>query len=387
MQILYNIKRSPKSKELFNQQKHLQNALLLNSRTFNNSAELRTKMKVPESTKMKAVLLSAFGGSENLSWGETDLPSELKDNQILIQVVAAGLNRADILQRKGSYPPPAGASELLGLEVSGYVVKSGSKCSKFKIGDSVIALMPGGAHAEYAVAYEGLTMKLPEGLGFAPAAGIPENWITAFQLLHFVPKGFDEYLKGKEGASALVHAGASGVGTALIQLTILMGLKCYVTAGSKEKIDYCLSLGATAGFNYKDNTSWSDQLAVLEPNGVDIIVDCVGASYFEQNMKSIKTDGYYVLYGLLGGAKLDGQHIGWLLGKRLNMFGSTLRTRTVDYKSEIIARFEKEALPEFASGRLQSVVYREIAAENAKEAHDLMESNATMGKIVLVVPQ
>ena len=195
-----------------------------------------TQLRVPTSSKMNAVLLSEYGGSENLSWGETDLPSGPKDGHIMIQVIAAGVNRPDIIQRKGDYPPPIGESEILGLEVSGYVVKCGNNSSKFKIGDRVFALLPGGGYAQYATVDERLAMAIPQNMEFKTATAIPENWLTGFQLLHLEAKGFLDYLKGKQDTSALVHAGASGVGTALIQLTRDLGMKCYVTAGSAEKV-------------------------------------------------------------------------------------------------------------------------------------------------------
>lgn len=337
------------------------------------------------------MLLSAFGGPENLSWGHTEnVPSEPGPGKIIIQVKASAINRADTLQRKGVYPPPKGESEILGLEAAGVVHKVGPGCSRFAVGDRVMALVPGGGNAQFAIVNENHTMKVPENLSFEDAAAIPEVWITAFQMLFVVADKFASSLSldASSPKSAVVHAGASGVGTALIQLLKAVNVTCYVTAGSDDKIKYCQSLGATGGFNYKNSSEkpWDEQLLEHEPQGVNIILDPVGGNYFGQNVKCLKVDGSLVLYGLLGGNKVEGPFLGPILGKRLNIHGTTLRTRSDEYKCNLISRFEKEFVPMFATGQLKPIVDRVLPISQIKEAHELMESNTTVGKIVLSVP-
>lgn len=331
---------------------------------------------------MLAAFFDTPGGPENLYVKEVPKP-KLKEGEILIKVHASALNRADLLQRQGKYPPPIGASELLGLEAAGTVAGTGPGCEgRWKSGDIVMALMAGGGNAEYAAVQEGYVMPIPAGLTHAQAASIPEGWLTAYQLLHFVGKV-------QMGETVLIHAGASGVGTAAIQLTRLAGAIPIVTAGAKEKLEMTAKLGAAAGFNYKDEDFSKKVLEFTKGAGADIILDCIGGSNWEKNVDCLNTDGRWILYGLMSTGEIKGDLLSKMLRKRGNLLCSLLRSRSHKYKEELVAAFTKEALPYFAPNsqlQLQPVVDSIYPLHEIGDAHRRMEENKNTGKIIIEMP-
>ncbi|CAC5395768.1 TP53I3 [Mytilus coruscus] len=346
---------------------------------------------------MRAVQFQT-GGLEKMKIGEVPIPV-LRKKEILIKVYASAINRADTLQRKGAYPPPAGESDILGLEAVGTVDKLGPDCSqKWNIGDRVMALLAGGGNAEFVACREECLMPIPKKMSFTIAAAIPEVWLTAYQLLHTVGGV-------KAGDTVLIHAGGSGVGTAATQLSVLAKAKPLVTAGSIEKIDMAKSLGAVAGFNYKEGDfslgvkqytkdvgvnlildcigeSFYNQTSNV---GVNLILDCIGESFYNQNIESIANDGTWVVYGLLGGGKINADLLSKLLRKRITITGTTLRVRPIEYKESLVQNFTQNALPYFESGRLKPIIDKIFPLEQIGNAHQLMEENKNTGKIVLKI--
>lgn len=327
---------------------------------------------------MKAILLKDFGGRENLYLGETERPTP-KANQLLVKVKTTALNRADIMQREGKYPPPPGESEILGLEIAGVVESVGANCTKFKEGDKVFALLAGGGYAEYAVVDERSAMSIPSNLSFEEAGAIAEVFLTAFQALHHIADL-------QKGETALIHAGASGVGTAAIQLAKLQGATPVVTAGSAEKIAFCESLGAAWGINYKEQPNF-DKI-ILEKTGkkgANVIIDFIGGSYFERNLNLIAPDGRWVILAFMGGMFPEKVNLAQVLMKRVRIQGSTLRARSLDYKAQLTQAFSEQKLPHFETGQLKPIVDKVYNWEDVAEAHAYMESNQSIGKIVLRV--
>ena len=246
----------------------------------------------------------------------------------LSQVYASAINRADTLQRKGLYPPPPGASAVLGLEAAGIIEAIGNDCElAFKVGDKVMSLLDGGGNADFVVTDERLLMPVPAAYaaGWELAAATPETWLTAFQLLHLLAEVTD-------GDTVLVHAGGSGVGTAATQLAVAAGATVIVTAGSQEKLDVAARLGASVGINYKTDDFSEKVLEATAGKGVSVILDCVGGSHWEKNLASIAVDGRWVLYGLMGGKEAVGPALGGILRKRIRLMGTTLRSRSIAYK-------------------------------------------------------
>ncbi|XP_036999318.2 quinone oxidoreductase PIG3 isoform X2 [Artibeus jamaicensis] len=332
---------------------------------------------------MLAVHFDEPGGPENLYLKEVAKPSP-GEGEVLLKVVASALNRADILQRRGQYPPPPGASTILGVEASGHVVELGPGCQgRWKIGDPAMALLSGGGQAQYVTVPEGFLMPIPAGLTMPQAAAIPEAWLTAFQLLHLVGNV-------QAGDSVLIHAGLSGVGTAAIQLTRLAGAIPLVTAGSQDKIQMAEKLGAAVGFNYKEEDFSEAAMKFTEGAGVNLILDCIGGSHWEKNVNCLAVDGRWVLYGLMGGNEVNGPLLSKLLFKRGSLIGSLLRSRDRKYKQSLVKAFTEQVVPHFSTEsthRLRPVVDRVYPVAEIQEAHKYMESNQNVGKIVLELPQ
>lgn len=326
---------------------------------------------------MKAVLLREYGGTDVLHIGEHPDPF-MGEGDLLVRVRATALNRADLLQRRGGYPPPKGASEILGLEMAGEVVKVGSRVTKWKEGDRVCALLPGGGYAEYASIPAGMAIRLPESFSFEQGAAIPEVFLTAYSNLFW-------FGGLKPGHNVLVHAGASGVGTAAIQLIRESGGEAIVTAGSKEKLDRCRELGAVAGWNYKEGSFAPWVKEQTGGQGVDIILDFIGAPYFEDNIKSLAVDGRLVIIGTMGGTKVDGVNLTNILMRRLHVIGTALRSRSPEDKIKLTREFSAFAMPRFADGRLQPIIDSVFDWWDVADAHHYMESNKNIGKIVLKV--
>ncbi|KAM4542180.1 quinone oxidoreductase PIG3 isoform 1-T2 [Odontesthes bonariensis] len=331
---------------------------------------------------MQAVCVDVPGGPENLLLRAVPRPQP-KDGEILIKVHAAALNRADLLQRRGLYPPPAGESDILGLEVAGTVDTLGPGLKReWKPDDRVMALLGGGGYAEYVSVPEELLMPVPLNLTLCQAAAIPESWLTAFQLLVFIAEV-------KEGEVVLVHAGASGVGTAAVQLVRLFGAVPIVTAGSPEKLRAAEKLGAAAGFNYKEESFAEGVRDFTGGKGANVILDCIGGCNWEQNVSSLAVDGRWVLYGTMGGRTVEGDLLGKLLSKRGHLLSSLLRSRSLQYKSDLVTAFSHRALPYFSDqpSSLRPVIDSTFRLEDIADAHRHMEANRNMGKIVMnVIP-
>lgn len=318
----------------------------------------------------------------------------LRDGEILIKVAYSALNRADTLQRKGGYNPPPGATDILGLEASGVVVahKNGTSTDKFPIGSKAMALLPGGGYAQYVSISAAHAMPVLENLSLRVAGGIPETWLTAYQLLHFVGKL-------KENDTILVHAAGSGVGTSLIQLARLFGATVIASAGTDDKLKMARALGAQYLINYKNESVGDKVLEYTNNKGVDLILDPIGASMWRENAKAITVDGRWVLYANMGGAEPEGPFLGHLLRKRVQFTATTLRNRDDAYKAKLISEFAKNALPymsskyiesledahDLVSGFLYPVIDKEFSIDEAQEAQEYMESNQNIGKIMLRV--
>lgn len=325
---------------------------------------------------MKAILIKNFGLAENLEMGEFDTPQPA-ENQVLIKVHATALNRADLLQREGKYPPPPGESPILGLEIAGEIISIGSAVTKWQAGDRVCGLLGGGGYAEYAVLHEEMALPIPDHLSYEEAAAIPEAFLTAFQSLVWLAKL-------QKGESVLIHAGASGVGTAAIQLAKQFESPIYVTA-SAAKHEFCLQLGATHAIDYQEKDFETEVLQQTNKQGVDVILDFIGAPYFQRNLNILQSDGRLILLATMGGFKVSELEIGGILRKRLQIMGSTLRARTLDYKIALTRDFRLFAWEAFEKGDLKPIVDRIYDWKDVVEAHHYMESNANKGKIVLEV--
>lgn len=322
---------------------------------------------------MKAIIINTPGGPEQMQWGEFEDP-QLNENEVLVKLAYTAVNRADTLQRKGKYPPPPGASPLLGLELAGEIERVGKQVNHWKPGERVFGLLPGGGYAEYATIHQDMAMPIPENLSYKEAAAIPEVFLTAFQAIKWLGNL-------TSGESVLIHAGASGVGTAAIQIAKHLGAKVIVTA-SKGKHEICQQLGADVIIDYQAGPFLE---SVKAEGGVDLIIDFIGGNYFSQNISALKVDGRMVMLALIGGAKVEGVDLRKVLGKRLSIKGSTLRSRSLDYQIQLTQDFAQFALPLFKSGVLKPVVDSEFALSDAAQAHQYMEENKNAGKIVLKV--
>jgi putative PIG3 family NAD(P)H quinone oxidoreductase len=325
---------------------------------------------------MKAVIVRAEGGPENLAI-EQVLDPVPGSEEILIRTHGVGLNNADLLQRRGLYPPPPGTSPLMGLEVSGEVIAAGAKVTRWKKGDRVMALLAGGGYAERVAVHESLAMPLPDGLDYVAAAGIPEAFLTAWLELVTLAEI-------QAGDTVLIHAGASGVGTAAIQIVKALGAKAYITAGSSEKIQRCLELGADFGINYKTESFDSRILAETEGAGVNCILDLVGASHWEKNIRSLGIGGTLLLVGLGGGRKTE-LDLGPLLSKRITVIGSTLRSRPLHEKAALVDDFTRRAIPLFAKGKLKPIIDQSFPFDQVIDAHRYIEKQTNFGKVVLTL--
>lgn len=333
---------------------------------------------------MLAVCVSAPGGPDKLSVDRVPIPQP-KAGEILIKVHATALNRADLLQRRGLYPAPPGESEILGLEAAGIVAVMGSKLKgQWALGQRVMALLSGGGYAEFVAVPEDLVMPAPPNLSLIQAAALPEAWLTAFQLIHLIGEV-------NVGETVLVHAGASGVGTAAVQLLCLTEAIPLVTAGNAQKLEMAKSLGAAAVFNYKDEDFSSGVMEFTKGRGVDVILDCVGGSFWEKNVECLAVDGRWVLYGTMGGRHVDGDMLGKLLAKRGRLLCSLLRSRSLQYKAELVRAFSERALPHFetsnSTGALKPVIDSVFSLHDIAKAHQHMEVNGNSGKIIVSVAE
>jgi putative PIG3 family NAD(P)H quinone oxidoreductase len=327
-------------------------------------------------TFMKAIILAGFGGPAVLTLGEAPKP-EPKPEDLLVRVRASALNRADTLQRRGSYPAPPGDSELLGLELAGEVVGWGGAVQGFREGQRVFGLVGGGGYGEFALLDHQMAMTVPEGWSFEEAAAVPEVFFTANETV-FVQGGL------QPGETLLVHAGGSGVGTAAIQMAHHIGATVYLTAGSQEKIDRALALGADAGINYKTQDFVEEVTRLTGGAGVDVVEDFLGASYLARNMAALKTTGRLVVVATMGGIKTE-IDLNLLMRKRLAIFGSVLRARSLEEKRGVTRRFRERWLPVLVEGRIKPIIDSRFPLAQAAEAHERMEANLNFGKIILTL--
>jgi tumor protein p53-inducible protein 3 len=325
---------------------------------------------------MRAIIVQAPGGVENMYVGVYGQPKP-GDKEVLVKVEAAGINRADILQRKGKYPPPPGASILLGLEIAGTIVKTGKDCEKWREGDHVMGLLPGGGYAEYAVIHEDMAIAKPAYLSFEEAAAIPEVFLTAFQALVWIVG-----LQQKE--KVLIHAGASGVGTAAIQLAKSFDSEVFITA-SASKHGVCRSLGADHLIDYKSEKFEERIKAITAGKGVDVILDFIGGPYFSANINSLSVDGRMVLLALMGSNPVAETDLRKVIGKRISISGSTLRSRSLEYQLRLTQEFAHYAMPLFEKGKLKPVVDKIFNWNDVAKAHTYMEENRNSGKIILKI--
>jgi NADPH2:quinone reductase len=326
--------------------------------------------------RMKAIEIAQPGGPDVLKLGERPTPVPAQ-GEVLIKVAAAGVNRPDVEQRKGTYPPPPGASDIPGLEIAGTVAALGPGANGLKLGDAVCALVSGGGYAEFCTAPVPQCLPVPKGLGMVEAAALPETFFTVWQNV------FDRArLKG--GETILIHGGSSGIGTTAIQMAKVMGARVLATAGSDEKCKACVALGAERAINYNTEDFAEVVLAETKKKGADVILDMVGGKYFERNVAVLAIEGRLSVIALLGGrdAKLD---LALLLRKRLTVVGSVLRARPIAEKGAVAESLRREIWPLISAGKIKPVIDSTFPLADAAKAHARMETSAHVGKIVLKV--
>ncbi len=329
-----------------------------------------------ETSTMKAIEITHPGGPDVLRLCERPTPLP-HDDEVLIRVGAAGVNRPDVLQREGGYPPPVGASDIPGLEVAGHIAALGSDVHGWAVGDEVCALVTGGGYAEYVTAPAPQVLPVPSGLDLVKAAALPETYFTVWTNL---------FERGRLAVeeTVLIHGGSSGIGTTAIQLARAFAAEVITTVGSDEKAAACRELGATLAINYRQQAF---DLAVKEftrGDGVDLILCMVGGKYLADNIGCLRTDGRLVVIALLGGAKAE-VDLSKVMRRRLTLTGSTLRPRSAAEKGRIAAALREKVWPRLASGEVGPIIHSTFPLEDAKSAHALMESSAHIGKIVLTV--
>jgi putative PIG3 family NAD(P)H quinone oxidoreductase len=329
--------------------------------------------KVP--SQMTVIGISKPGGPEVLL-PETRAVPVPGPAEILVKVAAAGVNRPDVAQRSGSYPPPPGASDLPGLEISGEVVAVGSDAKKHKIGDKVMSLVAGGGYAQYCIAQDAQAMTVPPTLSMIEAGALAETLMTVWHNV-FERGGL------KAGETILIHGGSSGIGTMAIQLATAFGAKAIVTVGSQEKADACVKLGADHAINYKTQDFVAEVKTITGGKGVELILDMVGGEYVDRNYDAAAVDGRIVQIALLGGGKAT-INVGKIMVKRLHHTGSTLRPRSNADKAAMVAAIEAKVMPLIRDGRIKPLMDSSFPLEKASDAHRRMETSEHIGKIVLV---
>ncbi|UKJ06479.1 NAD(P)H-quinone oxidoreductase [Solitalea lacus] len=328
---------------------------------------------------MKAAVITQPGGPEVLQIRNREIPS-ITESEVLIKVIAAGINRPDIAQRTGRYPAPAGAPvDIPGLELAGTVEQIGSKVNNLKPGDKICALVAGGSYAEYCVVPAALCLPVPQGLSMIEAASLPETFFTVWSNV------FDRG-QLKPGETFLVHGGSSGIGTTAIQMVKALGNTVYATAGSDEKCNYCKKLGADKCINYNTEDFETIIKTVTNNKGVDVILDMVGGEYINKNINSLADEGRLVFINAMKGFKVEVDFLK-VMQKRLTITGSTLRPRSIEFKAAIAENLKKHIWPLLEQSKIKPVIHQTFSLEQVAEAHKLMESSKHMGKIVLIIGQ
>jgi NADPH2:quinone reductase len=325
---------------------------------------------------MRAVIAAAKGGPEVLEVVERPVPQP-QEGEVLVRIAAAGVNRPDVVQRQGHYPPPPGAPDILGLEIAGEVVAAGPGAGRFQVGAPVMALVAGGGYAEYAVVHESNALPVPAGLAMTEAAAVPETYFTVWTNVF-------ERGRLQAGEAFLVHGGTSGIGTTAIQLAKAFGARVIATAGSPEKCDACLTLGADLAINYREADFVQGVKAVTEGKGADVILDMVGGSYIQRNYEAAAQDGRIVQIAFMQGGKAE-VDFRRLMMKRLTHTGSTLRARSVAEKAAIARALEERVLPLLAEGRCRPVMDSTFPLDEVRAAHARMDGGEHIGKIVLTL--
>jgi NADPH:quinone reductase len=325
---------------------------------------------------MRRIEVDQPGPAERMRIGHAPLPSP-KPGELLIEVAYAGVNRPDVIQRSGNYPPPPDASPILGLEIAGTVAALGDGVTGWRVGDAVCALTPGGGYAEYCTTPAKWALPPPPGLSMRDAASLPENyftvWHNVFERGHLSP-----------GETFLVHGGSSGIGLTAIQLAKAFGATVITTVGNAEKAAFCRKIGADHVVNYREADFQAEVASITQKRGVNLILDMVGGDYIERNLRSLALEGRLVIIAFLQGSKVEAD---WrfIMLKRLTVTGSTMRASPSSRKAEIARALRERVWPLFGDGKLEPVVTREFALEDAPAAHALMESSAHIGKIMLRV--
>lgn len=325
---------------------------------------------------MRVINISEFGGPNVLQPGTLDIPKPAQ-KQVLIKVVAAGINRPDAVQRQGYYPAPKGASPIPGLEVAGTIVETGPEVSHLKVGDAVCALLTGGGYAEYAIADEALCLPVPKGWSLIEAASIPENFFTVWSNV------FDRG-QLKSGQTFLTHGGSGGIGMTAIQMANAMGAKVFATAGDDNKCAACKQHGADLAINYHQQDFVDALKQATSKKGVNVILDMVGGDYINRNISVAAEDGKIVSVGFLQGSKTQVNFMPVML-KRLTLTGSTLRPRSVEFKAAIAKQLQTHIWPLLENGTIKPVIYKTLNLEQAAEGHTIMEANQHIGKIILTL--
>jgi putative PIG3 family NAD(P)H quinone oxidoreductase len=332
------------------------------------------QMTVPAT--MTVVEIAAPGGPDELKLATRPTPRP-GEGEALVRIEAAGVNRPDVMQRQGRYPPPPGASDIPGLEIAGEVVALGPGAAGVAIGERVTALLPGGGYAQYAVAAAPLCLPVPEGLSMVEAAAIPETFFTVWTNL-FDRGGL------KAGETVLIHGGTSGIGTTAIQLARAWGARVFATAGSPDKARACERLGAARGIDYHAEDFVEIVRKETDGKGVNVILDMVGAAYLARNLDAAAMEGRLVVISLIGGARGE-INLSTVMSKRLTLTGSTLRIRSVEQKTLVAEGVRRNVWPLIAAGRVKPVIYATFPLAQASEAHRLMETSKHIGKIVLTL--
>jgi NADPH2:quinone reductase len=329
-------------------------------------------MKIPRD--MQVMMIMQPGKNSTLQLQQRAIPI-IKPGQLLLKVHAAGVNRADLMQRQGLYPAPAGESDILGLEVAGSVVQVGSNADEHWLGKEVFGIVAGGGYAEYAVLQANHAIKKPLCWNWSQAAGAAETFLTAYQLLFTL-------CKLKAGQRVLLHAGASGVGTSALQLATVAGAEVAVTVGRPDKVQTCLALGAKIAINYQ-HSNFAIELALSWPDGANIILDPVAGSYLNDNVKVLAEDGVIIIYALMGGRLIEKFDLAPLFIKRGRVICSTLRNRSNEYKASLTAAFSTTYGQAMAEGQIAPLIYQCFGWKNAEQAHNVMVNNDNIGKLVL----
>jgi putative PIG3 family NAD(P)H quinone oxidoreductase len=336
----------------------------------------QTSQLAPAKSSMKAIVIDQPGDETVLKLGEAPDPTP-GPNDLLIKIKCAGLNRADIMQRQGFYPPPPGASTILGMESSGDVIAIGPQVKGWRVGDRAMALLPGGGYAEKVAVDSGSVMKIPASLTYEEAAALPEVFLTAFLNIFILASV-------QHGEAVLIHGGGSGVGTASIILLREFGARAIVTAGSDAKCEQCLRLGADVAINYKTGPFVDRVKTVTSGKGADIILDSIGAAYLDQNVQSLAAGGRLVLIGLMKGNRGEIDLLP-VLRNHLKIFGSTLRSRSASEKAKIVSEFLSSFGPALEVGRIRPQIHVVLPLNEAAQAHRIMQASEHFGKIVLRV--